>query len=257
MEMIIEQQDEVQQMVPPIADPVMETRSISKVYHSSGMEVRAVDEVSLSVLAGEFVGLVGPSGSGKTTMLAMLAALLEPTRGTVRIDGVELGSMSEKERVSFRRKRIGFTFQSNNLIPYLTVRENVEFMLRLNGRLDRDGRERTEEMLLRLGMQDRMRNLPSQLSGGQRQRVAIARSLIHRPSVVLADEPTASLDTERAFQVVRLYADLIHEQNRAGIMVTHDLRMCRYVDKIIQMRDGKVEAVISGREEIDNLIRCG
>jgi putative ABC transport system ATP-binding protein len=190
-------------------------------------------------------------------MLAILAALLEPSHGSVRIDGVELGRMPEKKRVQFRRERIGFTFQSNNLVPYLTVRENVEFMLRLNGRLDRAGKQRAEEILLRLGLQDRLKNLPNQLSGGQRQRVAIARSLIHHPSVVLADEPTASLDTERAFQVVRLYADLIHEENRAGIMVTHDLRMCRYVDKIIQIRDGQIEAVIEDRERIEDLIRCG
>lgn len=257
MEMLVEQVVEDRQTIAPVVEPVMATDTVSKIYHTSGMEVHAVDGVSIIVYPGEFVGLVGPSGSGKTTMLAMLAALLEPTKGSVRIDGVELGKMTEKERVSFRRERIGFTFQSNNLVPYLTVRENVEFMLRLNGQLNRAGRERAEELLVRLGMQDRMRNLPSQLSGGQRQRVAIARSLIHRPSVVLADEPTASLDTERAFQVVRLYADLIHEQNRAGIMVTHDLRMCRYVDKIIQMRDGKIESVIANREDIENLIRCG
>jgi putative ABC transport system ATP-binding protein len=237
--------------------PVIETESVRKIYRTSGMEVRAVDDVSVRIGAGEFVAMVGPSGSGKTTMLAMMAALLEPTEGSIRIDGIELSSMGEPERVKFRRERIGFTFQSNNLVPYLTVRENVEFMLRLNGRLDRAGKKRVEELLLRLGLQDRMRNLPNQLSGGQRQRVAIARSLIHNPSVVLADEPTANLDTERAFQVVRLYADLIHEQNRAGIMVTHDLRMCRYVDKIIQIRDGKIESVISSREAIDDLIQCG
>jgi len=257
MEMVIEQYEEQQQTAASIGAPVIETEAVSKIYHTSGMEVRAVDGVSMSISAGEFVALVGPSGSGKTTMLAMLAALLEPSFGAVRIDGVELNSMSEKQRVSFRRERIGFTFQSNNLVPYLTVRENVEFMLRLNGKLDRAGRQRAEELLVRLGMQDRMRNLPNQLSGGPRQRVAIARSLIHRPSVVLADEPTANLDTERAFQVVRLYADLIHEQNRAGIMVTHDLRMCRYVDKIIQIRDGQIESVISSREAIDDLIHCG
>jgi putative ABC transport system ATP-binding protein len=241
----------------PAARAVIETESIRKVYHSAGMEIRAVDNVSIRIAAGEFVALVGPSGSGKTTMLAILAALLEPSHGSVRIDGVELGRMPEKKRVQFRRERIGFTFQSNNLVPYLTVRENVEFMLRLNGRLDRAGKQRAEEILLRLGLQDRLKNLPNQLSGGQRQRVAIARSLIHHPSVVLADEPTASLDTERAFQVVRLYADLIHEENRAGIMVTHDLRMCRYVDKIIQIRDGQIEAVIEDRERIEDLIRCG
>ncbi len=234
--------------------PVIETRDVSKIYQVGGAEVRAVDRVSIRISAGEFVGLVGPSGSGKTTMLAMLAALLEPTDGQVSIDGTDLSGMSEKQRVKFRRERIGFTFQSNNLVPYLTVRENVEFMLRLNHRLDRAGRQRVEELLLRLGLQDRMKSLPNQLSGGQRQRVAIARSLIHNPSVVLADEPTANLDTERAYQVTSLYADLIHEQNRAGIMVTHDLRMCKFVDKLIQIHDGKVDAILVGRRDIERVI---
>jgi putative ABC transport system ATP-binding protein len=251
-------------MAPPIreeklelADPVIETDALSKIYKAGGTEIRAVDNVTVRIEAGEFVGLVGPSGSGKTTMLAMLAALLEPTEGKISIDGVDLSEMTETQRVIFRRQRIGFTFQSNNLVPYLNVRENVELMLRLNNRLDRAGHERIDELLLRLGLEDRMKTLPNQLSGGQRQRVAIARSLIHQPSVVLADEPTASLDTERAFQVVNLYADLIHEQNKAGIMVTHDLRMCKFVDKIIQIKDGRIDSIITDKEEIKNLISCG
>jgi putative ABC transport system ATP-binding protein len=247
---------------PPVrniaeAEPVIRMESVSKIYNSGGSEVVAVQTASLRIEPGEFVGLVGPSGSGKTTMLAMLAALLKPSQGHIWIDGTELGSMPDTARVKFRRERIGFTFQSNNLVPYLNVRENVELMLRLNGALDRSGKKRVEEMILRLGLQDRMKSLPNQLSGGQRQRVAIARSLIHNPSVVLADEPTANLDTERAFQVANLYADLIHEQNKAGIMVTHDLRMCKYVDKIIQIRDGQIETVISDRRVIEDLIRCG
>lgn len=235
---------------------MIETRQVSKVYPSAIGEVRAVDGANISIYPGEFVALVGPSGSGKTTMLAMLAALLRPSEGEVLIDGKDLGKMSESDRVKFRRERIGFTFQSNNLVPYLTVQENVEMMLRLNNRLNKVERQRTLELLERLGMSDRLKNLPSQLSGGQRQRVAIARSLIHEPSVVLADEPTASLDTERAYQVTSLYADLIHENNKAGIMVTHDLRMCKYVDKIIQIEDGKIASVLEGQSEIDALIRC-
>jgi len=139
-----------------------------------------------------------------------------------------------------RREKIGFTFQSNNLIPFLTAIENVELMLRLNGKLDRGGRQRSADLLSRLGLEQRLKSLPGQMSGGQQQRVAIARALIHSPTVVLADEPTASLDTERAFQVVETFAALIHENNRAGIMVTHDLRMCKYVDRVLQMRDGKL-----------------
>jgi len=254
MEAIIENVIENQDVAT--RQPVIETRAVSKIYGSGTSEVRAVDEISVQIYPGEFVGLVGPSGSGKTTLLAILAALLEPTNGSVMIDGVQLARMPETQRIKFRRERIGFTFQSNNLVPYLNVRENVELMLRLNNRLDRAGKLRVEDLLLRLGLQDRMNNLPNQLSGGQRQRVAIARSLIHNPSVVLADEPSGSLDTERAFQVASLYADLIHEENKAGIMVTHDLRLCRYVDKIIQIQDGKIARLISDRAEIDELMRC-
>jgi hemin transport system ATP-binding protein len=234
--------------------PVIETRLLTKIYQSKSLEVKAVDSVSIAINAGEFVGLVGPSGSGKTTMLAMLAALLEPTEGTVMIDQHDLGAMSEVERVTFRRRKIGFTFQTNNLIPYLTVSENVEMMLRLNGIYDKANRKRAQELLTRLGLEARLDNLPNQLSGGEKQRVAIARSTVHNPSVILADEPTASLDTERAFQVTRLYADLIHEEEKAGVMVTHDLRMCKYVDKIIQIQDGIISSVLASREEIDALI---
>jgi putative ABC transport system ATP-binding protein len=130
-------------------------------------------------------------------------------------------------------------------------------MLRLNKVVDTDSNKRVDELLERLGLTDRMNVLPSQLSGGQKQRVAIARSLIHNPSVVLADEPTASLDSERAFQVTKLYSDLIHEEKKAGIMVTHDLRMCVFVDRIIQISDGKITSIIEDREAIDALISCG
>ncbi|MFC1878564.1 ABC transporter ATP-binding protein [Chloroflexota bacterium] len=245
------------QILPAKPTPVIEIQSVSKIYQSGATSIKAVDGASFNVNAGEFIALVGPSGSGKTTMLAMLAALLTPTDGQVLIDGQDLSQMSDAQRTKFRRRKIGFTFQSNNLVPYLTVLENVEMMLRLNKTFDRAGRQRARDLLLRLGLEDRFHSLPRQLSGGQRQRVAIARSLIHNPSVVLADEPTASLDTERAYQVTKLYADLIHENGKAGIMVTHDLRMCKYVDKIVQIEDGKIASVLSTRVEIDDLISCG
>lgn len=232
---------------------ILETKAVSKFYKSENTTIKAVDGVSLTIRAGEFIGLVGPSGSGKTTMLAMLAALLTPSAGSLIIDGHNLAQMKESQRTQFRREKIGFTFQQNNLLPFLTAQENVELMLRLNNKYDKKGRERAIELLTRLGLGERLHNLPSQLSGGQQQRVAIARALIHNPQLVLADEPTASLDTERAFQVVETFAHLIHEQNRAGIMVTHDLRMCYYVDKVIQMLDGKIERVIEDRAEIEAL----
>jgi putative ABC transport system ATP-binding protein len=234
-------------------ESVLQAVAVTKLYGSGQNAVRAVDDVSLTIQPGEFAALVGPSGSGKTSMLAMLAGLLQPSTGTIRIAGEDLTTMSERRRTRFRGQAIGFAFQSNNLVPYLTARENVELMLRLNGKLDRETRTRAEELLVRLGLGDRMRNYPSQLSGGQQQRVAIARALIHEPQIVLADEPTASLDTERANQVVATFAELIHEQQRAGIMVTHDLRMCKYVDRVIRMMDGKISQILTDREEIQAL----
>jgi len=235
----------------------LETQSVIKTYTSESGTINAVDDVSLRVAAGEFVALVGPSGSGKTTMLSILAALLQPSSGKILLDGDDLAGMSDLERVDMRREKIGFTFQANNLVPYLTAVENVELMLRLNNKLDKAGKLRARELLARLGLGERLHNLPGQMSGGQQQRVAIARALIHNPSLVLADEPTASLDTERAYQVVETFAGLIHEQKRAGIMVTHDLRMCEFVDRVLLMRDGKLVQIYAERDEIMELARGG
>ncbi|MCC6458636.1 MAG: ABC transporter ATP-binding protein [Caldilineaceae bacterium] len=227
--------------------------NVVKSYGEGSNQVLAVNQVSFAVQKGEFAALVGPSGSGKTTMLAMLAGLLQPTSGEIAIAGQNLSEMSESERTRFRGQAIGFAFQANNLVPYLTALENVQLMLRLNGKFKGVDKERARELLTRLGLGERLGNYPGQLSGGQQQRVAIARALIHEPEVVLADEPTASLDTERAFQVVSTFAELIHEQGRAGIMVTHDLRMCRFVDRVIMMVDGEILRDIDDRTEIEAL----
>jgi putative ABC transport system ATP-binding protein len=159
----------------------LETRSVAKVYNSDFGIIKAVDEVSLQVTAGEFVALVGPSGSGKTTMLSILAALLQPSSGQILLDGQDLAAMGDVDRVALRREKIGFTFQANNLVPYLTAAENVELMLRLNGKLDHAGKVRARELLARLGLGERLNNLPGQMSGGQQQRVAIARALDPQP----------------------------------------------------------------------------
>ncbi len=241
-------------MTTPITtDTALETRDVTKVFKTGSSSVIAVDQVSIRVACGEFVALVGPSGSGKTTVLAMLAALLTPTSGQIRIGGQDLTQMNDGQRTAFRRDSIGFTFQANNLVPFLTALENVELQLRLTGHNGAAGRARAIELLERLGLGDRLDNLPAQLSGGEQQRVAIARALVHRPAVVLADEPTASLDTERAFQVVETFATLIREEQKAGIMVTHDLRMVRYVDRVIHMQDGRIDRIITDRAEIEAL----
>ncbi len=237
-------------------EAVLEVRDLVKTFTLDGLPVNALDRVSFQVYPGEFVAVVGPSGSGKTTLLSILAALLTATSGHVSIDGHELSKMGERERVRLRRSRIGFTFQSNNLIPYLTAQENVEFMLRLNGLSGGSYRSRPRELLDRLGLGGRLHNLPAQLSGGEQQRVAIARALIHDPALVLADEPTAALDTQRAFQVVETFASLVHEQNRTGIMVTHDLRMCKYVDRVLQMRDGRIAQEYAAKQDIEALAQA-
>ncbi len=227
--------------------------NLTKLYGEGPELVRAVDGVSLEVHEGEFVAMVGPSGSGKTTMLAMLAGLLKPTSGSISIEGHDLARLSESELTRFRREHVGFTFQANNLVPYLTAKDNVELMLRLNRKPLKNGVVKSEALLERLGLGQRFHHYPNELSGGQQQRVAIARALIHEPTLVLADEPTASLDSTMANQVVRTFAELIHEQNRAGIMVTHDLRMCRYVDRVIMMQDGKIARILTERAEINSL----
>jgi putative ABC transport system ATP-binding protein len=231
----------------------LEARSVSKHYGTGSGQVKAIDDVSFSVDKGEFVALVGPSGSGKTTMLAMLAGLLEPTSGSVFIEGEDLAKMRESQRSRFRRRRIGFTFQANNLVSYLTALENVQLMLRLTGQYNAANRERARRLMEMLGLEERMHALPRELSGGQQQRVAIARSLINNPVVVLADEPTASLDTERAYQVVETMARLVHEQERAGIMVTHDLRMVEFTDRIVHLLDGRLERIVTPDDDLSCL----
>jgi putative ABC transport system ATP-binding protein len=231
----------------------LEAGSVDKVFEAAAGVVKAVDDVSLSIQKGELVALVGPSGSGKTTLLAIIAGLLSPTSGSITIDGEELAGMKESQRAAFRRRKIGFTFQANNLVSYLTALENVEVMLRLNGERNDEGRKRAKDLLVKLGLEGRLHSLPRQLSGGQKQRVAIARALVNQPTLVLADEPTASLDSERAFQVVQTLANLVHEEDRAGIMVTHDLRMVEYADRIVQLVDGHVERIVSPQDDLSCL----
>lgn len=218
----------------------LETKSVIKTYRLDGQTIHAVDQVSLQVQAGEFVALVGPSGSGKTTLLAILAALLSPSSGEVLVDGQDLAKMKDAQRVSFRREKIGFTFQANNLVPYLTAQENVELMLRLNSRLDRAGRERARELLVRLGLGERLHNLPSQMSGGQQQRVAIARALVTNPPLLLADEPTGNLDTRTSHEVLALLQALSEDYGITVVIVTHEADIAACARRVITVRDGRI-----------------
>ncbi|WP_146361929.1 ABC transporter ATP-binding protein [Arthrobacter yangruifuii] len=199
--------------------------------------VQALDNVTLSVSPGEMVAVVGPSGAGKSSLLAVAGALATPDSGTVKVNGVDLGTLSKAERAKFRLKEIGFVFQSGNLIPALNAAEQLKLMLKLAG--SRDGFDPLE-LLAAVGMDHKAKSRPDQLSGGERQRVGIARSLVNRPSLLLVDEPTAALDRARSQDVVALLARETHERGVATVMVTHDHDVLHHCDRVVEMVDGRL-----------------
>ncbi len=182
--------------------------------------------------------MVGPSGSGKTTLLAMLGGLLTPTSGRVLIGDIEVHRLSGRGLARFRRERVGFVFQGSNLIPYMTARDNLLVVAAISGRVTNEARQRADQLIEELGLSRRARVLPARLSGGERQRVAIGRALMNDPDIILVDEPTASLDTERGQQVVEMLRQEITSRGKTGLMVTHDSRMAAYAARILAMRDG-------------------
>lgn len=214
--------------------------NLSKTYGSGDHAVHAVRNVTFESDAGSFITVVGPSGSGKTTLLAMVGALLQPTEGVIELDGRDVSRLSGRQQAQFRREGVGYVFQSNNLIPYLTARENLLLMRTISGKNGREGRERAEQLLEELGLTSRADAVATELSGGERQRVAIARALMNDPRVVLVDEPTASLDSERGKQVVESLVREVKGRNKLGIMVTHDMAMAEMTDRILEMRDGEM-----------------
>lgn len=202
--------------------------------------VRALDEVSLTVLPGEFTAVVGPSGSGKSSLLAIAGALSRPDSGTVRVHGTDLGTLSRSATTRFRLRNIGFVFQSGNLLPALTAADQ----LRLAGRLAGDRRVDANGLLASVGMDHRAGHRPGQLSGGERQRVGIARALVNSPSLLLVDEPTAALDRRRSHEVVQLLADRAHTADVAVVMVTHDRDVLEHCDRVLEMVDGRLGALV-------------
>jgi putative ABC transport system ATP-binding protein len=216
----------------------VELESVSMEYSTPSGVVRALEDVTLSVAEGESMAIVGPSGCGKSTLLGLVGALDVPTGGRIRIGDHEISSMSEREQTALRRHAFGFVFQSDNLHPFLTVVENVALQLSLAGA--EDGYERCLEILARLGLADEVDKLPDQLSGGQRQRVGVARALVHGPGLILADEPTGSLDTVSSTAVVDL---LLAGRGAVGatlVMVTHDPQAARRTDRTVALRDGRL-----------------
>ncbi|MGD2060994.1 MAG: ABC transporter ATP-binding protein [Acidimicrobiia bacterium] len=219
----------------------LEVSGLTKVYGEGHTAVTAVEDASLSLDNNEFLALLGPSGSGKTTLISMIGALLRPSDGTIRIGGEDLSGMSKREQTRFRANKIGFVFQSFNLVPFLTARENLTVMANISDENKRTIEQRADQLLEELGLVDRKDNLPEQLSGGERQRVAIGRALVTDPELILVDEPTASLDTELGTAVVKMLATEIKDRKKAGIMVTHDLRMVDFTDRTVEILDGRLQ----------------
>ncbi|MGE8078749.1 ABC transporter ATP-binding protein [Peribacillus loiseleuriae] len=214
--------------------------NISKVYGDGDTSVKVLDDVSLQVKAGEFVAVVGPSGSGKSTFLSITGALLSPTSGRIIIGDKEINKLSPKKMNQLRLEKIGFVFQSANLIPYLTVQDQLLLISELSGMQNKQAKNRADNLLDRLGLSHRKNHYPESLSGGERQRVAIARAWMNNPDIILADEPTASLDSERGRAVVQMLADEVKLHRKAAIMVTHDKRMLDLCDRVVYIEDGRL-----------------
>ena len=223
--------------------PMLEARALSKHYQQGSIAVAAVDKVSFSVLPGEIALIIGPSGSGKSTLLSMLGCILRPTSGAILLAGRDVGGLSDRELPRIRGRCFGFVFQSFHLFPFLTARENVETALRLRNVPAAIRRERATDLLTRCGLEDRMDFYPASLSGGEKQRVAIARALVGDPFILLADEPTASLDSangEIIFEMLRRFAK---EQGKAVVMASHDPKARHFADRVYSLTDGRIADV--------------
>lgn len=219
---------------------IISLRGITKVYNHTSIPVHALNGVTVEVEQSEFTAIVGPSGSGKTTLLNIIGGLDLPTEGTVTIDGTDVSSMKGDDLIEFRLNHIGFVFQSYNLIPVLTAAENIEFIMLLQGMKKPEREARTRELLEAVGLGDRGHNRPSELSGGQQQRVAVARALASRPSFVLADEPTANLDSASAESLLEIMEHLNHEHAMTFLFSTHDPRVMKRAHRILTLDDGQI-----------------
>ncbi|MBR2563006.1 MAG: ABC transporter ATP-binding protein [Paenibacillus sp.] len=216
----------------------LQMNEVTMYYGEGNQRIKALDQVSLSVEPGEFVAVVGPSGSGKSTFLSIAGAMLKASEGEVRLNGNVISTLTEKKLSNIRLKEIGFIMQSSNLVPYLHVLDQLLVVKRMSGTIQKEDRKFATKLLEELGLGQKLRKFPEELSGGEKQRTAIARALMNDPNLILADEPTASLDTKRAHEVVSLMAQEVKSRQKAAIMVTHDERMLAYCDKVYRMNDG-------------------
>ncbi len=221
---------------------VIDAHTISKTFNPDTIPVLAVNNVHLHLRRGEFTALVGPSGSGKTTLLNLLGGLDKPDKGSILINGVDITKLSANALIDFRLNNIGFVFQSFNLIPVLTARENVELIMQLQHKSKKEIDERVEALFHQIGLEDKMDTRPAQLSGGQQQRVAVARALASKPQFVLADEPTANLDSKSAGNLLDIMAKLNQEENITFIFSTHDVRVIERARRVVTLVDGQIHS---------------
>jgi putative ABC transport system ATP-binding protein len=219
---------------------VIDIKNLEKVYNDTGVPVHAVNGIDVSFEEGEFAAIVGPSGSGKTTLLNMLGGLDKPTKGEIVINNTNVSELSSSKLIDFRLRNIGFVFQAYNLIPVLTAKENVEFIMNLQGWPKKERFKRTKELLEAVGLGDRLDSRPSKLSGGQQQRVAVARALASKPKFVLADEPTANLDSKSTETLLDIMERLNKEEKITFIFSTHDARVVKKAHRIVTIEDGKI-----------------
>lgn len=220
---------------------VISVKNIHKVYNPKTIPVHALNGANLEIQSGEFTAIVGPSGSGKTTLLNIIGGLDRPTEGSVFIGGKDISKLSDNQLINFRKDNIGFVFQAYNLIPVLTAKENVEFVMLLQNKPQSERDARTKELLTAVGLEDKINNRPAQLSGGQQQRVAVARALASKPTFILADEPTANLDSKSTRNLLDIMARLNIEENITFVFSTHDQRVIDRARRVITLVDGKVE----------------
>jgi putative ABC transport system ATP-binding protein len=222
-------------------ETILQLRDVSKTYSEGKNEVRAVESVSLDLRRGELLLLMGPSGSGKTTLLSMMGCILRPTAGEIRVDGTVVDHLQEAALPDIRKKHFGFVFQSFNLFPSLTAAENIELLLRMKGHEKKTLRAEALRLLEKVGLSDRTDFYPADLSGGQKQRIAFARALVGDPPIILADEPTANLDSKRGREVLELLKRHAAEQNRAVAVVSHDPKAEAAADRVIVLEDGRIK----------------
>jgi putative ABC transport system ATP-binding protein len=239
-----------------MSEAVLKTENVSRTFTMGKREIQALSDLNLQVNKGEFVAIMGPSGSGKTTLLNVLGCLDKPTRGKVILDGVDVAELPEKKLYKIRRNKIGFIFQTFNLLPYLSAIENVELPMECTKKSKSERREKARKLLGLVGLSGREGHRPQRLSAGEQQRVAIARALANDPAIILADEPTGNLDTENKYEIVRLLANLNINSGTTIVMVTHDSQIATHTERMLLLMDGKIKKEKQGLHLTKKKLMC-